>query len=468
MKPGRIDQDIAATHRRAQRFGAVSRLLAVAILAAATMGVLPQAARANYGSTQLRVLTSFPQSFYEPFELAFERSNPGIDLVVVQRNTANGMRLILERPDFDADMFWASAPDAFEVLKAKGQLSRTTARNTGAPELVSGYPVNDPDHYYLGFALSGYGFVYNPAYLAAHNLPVPTTWADLTKPVYDGHIGISSPSRSGTTHLIVEIILQTYGWDDGWALLSRLGGNLSTVTARSFGVPSGVVQRRFGVGITIDFLAQPTERPDAVRFVLPHNTVFVPASIAILARSRNDAAAERFLDFVLSLEGQSLLLTRGIDRIPVVPGLRDAAAEPARPFDFPGLMNGKTFDASLSASRYNMVNLLFDEFIVRKRPVLASLWRRVNIISSAAPSPQAQERIDEAVRELVGPPLAEARAVDRSGALSIDDMPAGLPGSEALQDFTHELRSSIEVRLRRAGEILDALAPPQDERGLLR
>jgi ABC-type Fe3+ transport system substrate-binding protein len=376
--------------------------------------------------------------------------------------------MVLERPDLDVDMFWASAPDAFEVLKTKGQLKPTNARRTGAPEVVSGYPVNDPENHYLGFALSGYGFVYNTGYLAAQNLPVPATWSDLTKPVYAGHIGISSPSRSGTTHLIVEIILQTYGWNDGWALISRLGGNLSTVTARSFGVPSGVAQRRFGVGITIDFLAQmPTEPAGAVKFVMPHDTVFVPASIAILARSRNSVAAERFLDFVLSLEGQKLLLKRGIDRIPVIPGLRDLSHEPAYPFNSPGLMNGKKFDASLSASRYNMVNLLFDEFIVRKRPVLAKLWLRVNEGAPAGSGLGARNAIDTVIKQLGEPPLAEAQAVDRSGSLSVDDIPAGLPGSEALQRFTLDVRSSIERRLRSAEEILDTLAS-DSERELLR
>ena len=59
----------------------------------------------------------------------------------------------------------------------------------------------------LGQALAGYGLMWNTRYLKANNLPEPKEWADLVKPVYFGHLAISSPSRSGTTHLTVETIL---------------------------------------------------------------------------------------------------------------------------------------------------------------------------------------------------------------------------------------------------------------------
>lgn len=169
---------------------------------------------------ELSIITSYPPSFFEPFRLAFEKQYPDIRVSIPQRNTASANRFIMEKPDITPDIFWASAADAFELLKRKQALRPIRSRPTGAPQYVLGYPVNDPEGYYLGFALSGYGIVYSPSYLLQHNLPVPRNWDDLLKPVYSGHIGITSPSRSGTTHLIVEVFLQTYGWDKGWAMLS--------------------------------------------------------------------------------------------------------------------------------------------------------------------------------------------------------------------------------------------------------
>lgn len=95
--------------------------------------------------------------------------------------------------------------------------------------------------------------MWNTRYLKAKKLLVPKTWADLAKPVYNGHVGMSAPSRSGTTHLTVETVLQGEGWDKGWALWKEIAGNFKTVTERSFGVPDGVNSGQFGLGIVIDF-----------------------------------------------------------------------------------------------------------------------------------------------------------------------------------------------------------------------
>ena len=89
------------------------------------------------------------------------------------------------------------------------------------PPRIGSFPLHDPDGTYWGFAVSGYGLMWNTRYLALHKLPAPREWTDLADPRYSGHLVISAPSRSGTTHLTVEVILQAYGWEKGWGLLFR-------------------------------------------------------------------------------------------------------------------------------------------------------------------------------------------------------------------------------------------------------
>ena len=55
---------------------------------------------------------------------------------------------------------------------------------------------------YMGFAGAGYGIMWNTRYVKAKKLPEPKEWSDLAKPVYHNHVGMSAPSRSGTTHLV--------------------------------------------------------------------------------------------------------------------------------------------------------------------------------------------------------------------------------------------------------------------------
>ena len=186
-------------------------------------------------------------------------------------------------PAHAADLFWASAPDAFEVLKQSGHLARHSVARSSIPANIAGHPVNDPQGYYNGFAVSGYGIMWNHQVLKKLGLPRPWEWSDLKKPIYFRKIGISAPSRSGTTHLIVETILQYEGWDRGWATLLEIAGNLATVTARSYGVPDGVNSGRFPIGLVIDFFglsSQASGHP--VRFVYPTATTLAPANIAII------------------------------------------------------------------------------------------------------------------------------------------------------------------------------------------
>lgn len=403
---------------------------------------------------KLTIVTSYPPTFFEPFQKAFEQANPDLGLTIIQRNTSSASRFIADKPDQPADIFWASAADAFELLKRSGSLRKIKPRPTGAPDKLFGYPVNDPDGYYLGFALSGYGFVYNAAYLAQHGLLPPRDWQELLDPAYAGHIGITTPSRSGTTHLMVEALLQTYGWAKGWAMLSRLGGNLSTVTARSFGVASGVAQRRFGIGITIDFLARTPDisSSDAV-FVMPPDTVFVPASIAILSRARNVDAAERFIDFILSDKGQRILLDPSVGRIPVIPTLnRDLLPDDGEA----GLLGNTNFNAGLSAQRYGLVNLIFDDYIVRRRAVLARLWKRLAELEAMnIASPETLSLLARARRSLETPPISDAEASQLDDALRAK-WPRPIERSPAQAEFAARLRASIERNLSDAETLIAA------------
>ncbi|OCP05632.1 MULTISPECIES: extracellular solute-binding protein [unclassified Ensifer] len=434
-------------------------VVGAAILPLILLGLTALAGAARAVEKQdLVVVTSYPPSFFEPYRAAFERGHPDIRVSIVQRNTASASRFVIEKTDVPADVFWASATDAFELLKRNGSLRPIAPRNTGAPERVFGYPVNDPGGYYLGFALSGYGFVYNPPHLAQNGLPVPRAWQDLLNPVYSGQIGITTPSRSGTTHLIVEALLQTYGWEEGWAMLSQLGGNLSTVTARSFGVASGVAQRRFSIGITIDFLASSPDFAGAGNvFVLPPDTVFVPASIAILSRARNVPAAERFVDFVLSEPGQKLLLSPTIARIPVNPTLSSGLLPPE---DGARLLKSGGFDAALSARRYGLVNLMFDDYIVRRRATLARLWKRTaDLKAMEIKDAQRLSMLARAQGLLATPPLS-TREVENVASSLQGEWPRGVARSPAHTDLANKLRARIEQNLAEAEGLLSAAARP--------
>lgn len=349
-------------------------------LAFASMAGTTRAMAGAEASGTLVIVTSFPPSLFEKFRTEFEKRNPKVKVFVRSKKTSAAISFIEERINEPADLFWASAPDAFEVLKESGHLRQAFSRNEIEGARIGSYPIDDPDGFYKGFAVSGYGIVWHTDYLKRQGLTPPGKWRDLTNPAFNRHIGISAPSRSGTTHLIVESILQSQGWEEGWATLLEIGGNLATVTARSFGVIDGVLSERFGIGAAIDFLglsARATGAP--VDFVYPDGTAFLPANIGIVKRSANPTAARTFVDFILSEQGQLLLFDPEISRLPVMRSVYTQAPHSyANPFSDELVDKGIAFDTELSRLRYQLVNSMFDLMITFRLQALRRTWKAIH------------------------------------------------------------------------------------------
>ena len=210
--------------------------------------------------------------------------------------------------------------------------------------------------------------------------PAPKEWDDLKKPIYFGHVGISAPSRSGTTHLTVETILQGEGWEKGWATLLEIGGNLAQVSDRSFGVPDAVNSGQYGIGIVIDFFGLSAKASGfPVEFVYPTVTTIVPANVGIIANARNQKAAEAFVEFLLSEEGQQILLDPKIQRLPVRLATYDKA-----PAGYPIRSRTPSW-APRSASirncrkaRYELLNSLYDRVVTFRLKELNAAWKAIH------------------------------------------------------------------------------------------
>lgn len=361
---------------------------------------------------KLVIVTSFPKDLTKPFKTTFEKKHPGLKVEMLKKKTTAGIKYIQETAsNNNSDLFWASAPDAFEVLKGDGLLAKYTSGATGIPDKVGAYPINDPDGFYTGFAAAGYGIMWNTRYLKAKNIPVPAQWVDLTKPVYHNHVGMSAPSRSGTTHLTVETLLQGDGWDKGWAKWKQIAGNFKTVTERSFGVPDGVNSGAFGVGIVIDFFGLSSKGSGfPVDFVYPKTTTLVPANIGIIKNAPHPKAAKAFIDFLLSDQGQTILLDKKIRRLPVNPDIyAQAPANFPNPFKDSSIGSAVKFDVQLSKSRYNLVNSMFDVMITYR---LDDLREATKAIQDAQAANGNRKMIAEAKSLIAALPITEAQAVD--------------------------------------------------------
>jgi ABC-type Fe3+ transport system substrate-binding protein len=385
-----------------------------AILAAAALSTTAAFAQAPSG--KVTVVTSFSKDVTDPFKKAFEKAYPGTTLEVQNRNTNAGVKFVEEtKGNNQTDLFWASAPDAFEVLKGKGLLQTYQPKATGIPEKIGAFPINDPAGHYFGFAASGYGIMWNTRYVQANKLPEPKDWSDLAKAAYFDHVAISAPSRSGTTHLTIETILQGEGWDKGWRSVKEMAGNFRQITERSFGVPEAVNSGQVGFGIVIDFFAFSSQASGfPVKYVYPTVTTIVPANVGIVANAPNKAGAEAFVEFVLSPAGQEVLLEPSIRRLPINPAVyAKAPADYPNPFKDPSLGARVKFDVDVSEKRTAVVDALFDQLITFQLDALKGATKAIQDAETALAkkdNPQARALLKDARDLLAAMPVTQAQA----------------------------------------------------------
>lgn len=390
---------------------------AVAAAAWVLAGWGMQAAQAG----TVTVVTSFPKELTQAYKAAFEKANPEIKIEILNKNTVQGIAYVRELPVGQRpDVFWASAPDAFEVLSGLKLLEPIgDLANKAAPAKVGAYPINAPDNLYLGQALAGYGLMWNTRYMAANKVPAPKQWADLIKPVYFGHVAMSSPSRSGTTHLTVETLLQGEGWDKGWSQLLQISGNSAAITERSFGVPDGVNNGQFGIGLVIDFFGLAGKYSGfPVEFVYPDVTAVVPANIALVSGGKNTAEARKFISYTVSQQGQELLYNPKVSRLPILPPEAMGGKTPAgypNPFEIAKRAKVQ-FNSDLSETRYNVVSALFDQTITFRLKELQAATKAIHAAESALakkPNANAAGLIKQARDAAFSPVVNAQKATDK-------------------------------------------------------
>lgn len=350
------------------------------------------------------VASSFPKEILSAYKKAFDEQSAEYRVEFVNFPATNAISYVRDRaPGSRPDVFWGSSPDTFSALKRLALLQALDGvGNPDIPSVIGKLDIDDPEHFYRGQALSGYGVMWNKRYLDARGIPVPAAWSDLARPEYFGHIVMSSASRSSTTHLIVESILQGAGWDAGWALILQIAGNCATITERSFDVPNSITRGRFGLGPVVDFLALSGKYSGfPVDFAYAWPSVITPVGIGLINGARNPEGGKAFIAFTLSETGQRLLLRPEISRLPVLPRVYETGDRPA---DYPNLFDITrsylpAYAPDVSDSRYQMVGALFDQSVTFRHRELAAITRSMHDIAAQlrhTPDAEAAELLDRA------------------------------------------------------------------------
>jgi ABC-type Fe3+ transport system substrate-binding protein len=291
------------------------------------------------------------------------------------------------------DLFFGGGLDPYLVLKTANLLEPYTLPRQlleKIPQQLGGVPLYDPDYTWYGATLSGFGIVYNKVVLNLTKLPVINTWEDLASPIAFGWVGSSDPRKSGSVHMAYEIILQAYGWEKGWRIITALGANVRSFTNSASQIPKDVTIGEVAYGLAIDFYAWAQVKEagdDKIGFVMPPNlTLINPDCIGILKGAPNQELAKAFIRFVMSPAGQKLWLLSAasvdgpqrfeLNRFSVLPELYDQSAQGTavklNPFSW---QSDFTFNPKLGSDRWAIVNDLIGALVIDQKAHLNRAWK---------------------------------------------------------------------------------------------
>ena len=327
-------------------------------------------------------------------------------------------------PDgINVDIFFGGGTDNYLRLSNNGWLNAYKLPETQLAQMTQsfqGIPLYDAEHQWYGAALSSFGIMHNEQLREMLSLPKVKTWRDLGDVALLGKIGAADPRESGSAHMVYEIILQTLGWEEGFALLTKLGGNVRGFSAGANAIPTDVVAGQVIYGLAIDFYAYgqiAVVGADKIQYVVPADGAVVTAdSIAILKGAPNLSVAEKFLEFVLSEDAQKLWMLRdtdvegpkwkgGLNRASVLPALYDKLGERCivpNPF----AMEGTPFqyNSDTGGTRWNIVNDLFGVLIIDSHKDLVNAWKAIRKCKDPA-------KRDAAIAVLTKMPITEEKAM---------------------------------------------------------
>jgi len=303
------------------------------------------------------------------------------------------------RPGQEIDVAWGGGPTMFDLLMDKGFLAPINSSDVMKvlkyiPAKMGGSPMimrnSKGQIMWIAAALASFGFTINKGKLHEYGLPTPQRWIDLASPVFAAtlptpSVGVADPTMSTSNTRMYQIILQIYGWQKGWEIITRMGAN-SRIYFQSGLVRDAVIRGDVAVGITIDFYGYTAQlkNPKQCQYILPKDGTIVNGDpIAMINTTKHPLAAEAFIAWVLSPQGQALWMNPNINRMPINPLVFNETKIGRQRTDlkmaYEHTIHASTinFNDTLALETVESMRWFFYATITQAHETLQSVWRQL-------------------------------------------------------------------------------------------
>ncbi len=254
---------------------------------------------------KVMLYSSMKDSQLSALKAGFTKKYPDIQMDYYTAGTGNVMtKLATEQQagGISADLIWVGEPTNYLEFKAKGLLM--PYRSPEAADIPERF--RDKDDMFIAARVVMLGFVYNKSLVKANE--IPKKWEDLLSARFKGRVGMTDPTFSGTTLYTVAGLIQNKEY--GWSYLEKLKANNVKLERGSSSVVNKVGSGEYHVSIGVDYIAWTLmNQGSPIGFVYPDKGIpMIDSPIAIIKNTKNEKAAKLLYDYILSDEGQKILM----------------------------------------------------------------------------------------------------------------------------------------------------------------
>ena len=260
-----------------------------------------------FAETELTVYTAVEAEDLARYAETFEKSHPDISINWVRDSTGIiTAKLLAERDNPQADVVWGLAATSLLLLKSEGMLE---------PYKPKGVEALDPKFVDKGDVPSWVGMdawvasvCYNTVEAEKLGLKPPSSWKDLTDPMYAGHVIMPNPNSSGTGFLDVSSWLQMFGEEGGWEFMDALHQNIARYTHSGSKPCKLAAAGEIPIGISFAFRGAKSKADGApLEIIVPSEGVgWDMEATAIVAGTGKLDAAQALVDFTITREAMEM------------------------------------------------------------------------------------------------------------------------------------------------------------------
>ncbi|PSJ44434.1 putative 2-aminoethylphosphonate ABC transporter substrate-binding protein [Zobellella endophytica] len=273
----------------------------------AVLLTLAAAAAGAQARTELTVYTALELDQLKAYQAAFERENPDIAIRWVRDSTGIiTARLLAEKENPQADVIWGLAATSLMLMDQHDMLAPYAP--AGLDQLSPEFRDPRETPRWVGMDAWLGVICYNTVEAEKHGLSKPTSWQDLTRPEYRGHIVMPNPASSGTGFLDVSAWLQQFGEEKGWAYMDALHQNIVNYSHSGSKPCVQAASGEAAIGISMAYRGARLKQQGApLELVFPTEGVgWEMEAAAIVKGTGKDAAARKLLDFAISRDANEL------------------------------------------------------------------------------------------------------------------------------------------------------------------